>query len=181
MQKIGLIGGLSWISTAVYYQRLNEITQANLGGVHSALIVMESIDRQDYVDAAIEQADENAVSAQIFKAVQNVERAGADFVVISCNDVHRFVPKIAPKIKIPFLHIAEVVATSIQAAGLSAIGLLGVRKTMESAFYPEIFSTYGIKIILPMDDERNYIHDKFIMNWFWGSLQIKLATDIWIL
>ena len=98
MKKIGLIGGLSWVSTAEYYRRLNEITQQHLGGVASARIAMESVNRQAYVEAVIDRGDEAAACDQILDAVRGVERAGADFVVISCNDVHRFVPEIAPQV-----------------------------------------------------------------------------------
>lgn len=160
MKKIGLIGGLSWVSTAEYYRRLNEITQAKVGGFSSARIAMESIDLQQYVEAVIERKDESAACSQILDAVKSVERAGADFVVICCNDVHRFVPKIAPKIGIPFLHIADATAAAIDKAGLKSVSLLGVRETMEGDFYPEIFSARGIDTHVPNEAERAYIHDK---------------------
>lgn len=160
MKKIGLIGGLSWVSTAEYYKRLNEVTQDRLGGVSSARIVLESVNRQRYVEAVIDRKDEAAACAQILDAVRAVERAGADFVVISCNDVHRFVPDIQPQINIPFLHIADATGKAIAAEGLDKVGLLGVRKTMEGTFYPEVFKTYGIETIVPEGDERTYIHDR---------------------
>jgi len=158
--KIGLIGGLSWVSTADYYRRLNELTAERLGGVASARIAMESVNRQDYVDAVIDRGDEAAACAQILDAVEGVERAGADFVVISCNDVHRFVPEIAPRIGIPFLHIAEPTAVEIRRRGLRRVGLLGVRKTMEGTFYQDVFGRFGIETIVPLDDERATIHDR---------------------
>lgn len=159
MRKIGLIGGLSWVSTAAYYRRLNEIAQERLGGVSSAVLVLESVDRQAYVDAVIARQDESAACAQILDAVRAVERAGASFVVISCNDVHRFVPEIGPQVSVPFLHIAEPTAKAIRDRGLSNVALLGVRKTMEGDFYPEIFRKHGINTIVPNDSERSYIHD----------------------
>lgn len=160
MRKIGLIGGLSWVSTAEYYRRLNEITQGHLGGVASARIAMESVNRQAYVEAVIDRGDEAAACDLILDAVRDVERAGADFVVISCNDVHRFVPKIAPQITIPFLHIAEPTAIEIKRRGLKRVSLLGVRKTMEGDFYPEIFNRHGIATLIPGDEERAYVHNK---------------------
>jgi aspartate racemase len=160
MRKIGLVGGLSWVSTAEYYRRLNEITQQHLGGVASARIAMESVNRQAYVEAVIDRGDEAAACDQILDAVRCVERAGADFVVISCNDVHRFVPAIAPQINMPFLHIAEPTANEIKRRGLKTVSLLGVRKTMEGDFYPEIFSRHGIATMVPSDEERAYVHDK---------------------
>ncbi len=160
MKKISIIGGLSWVSTADYYKRLNEIMQQRLGGVASARIALESVNRQDYVDAVIERGDEAAACAQILRAARSLERAGAEFIVIACNDVHRFVPDIAPRIAIPFLHIAEATAAAIKARGLSTVALLGVRKTMEGTFYPEIFETWNIHALIPDEPDRTYIHDR---------------------
>jgi aspartate racemase len=159
MKKIGLIGGLSWVSTAHYYRRLNQITQEMAGGVHSARLVLESVDRQDYVDAVIVREDEAAACEQILKAAQCVEKAGAEFIVISCNDVHRFVPQITPHINIEFLHIAEVTALAIKVQNLSDVALLGVRKTMDGNFYQAIMDTHGINVIIPGEQEKTYIHD----------------------
>jgi aspartate racemase len=160
MKKIGVIGGLSWVSTAEYYRRLNQITQERLGGVHSARLVVESVDRQAYVDAVIRDGDEAAACRQVLEAAQGVEAAGAAFIVISCNDVHRFVPEIEPHIGIPFLHIADVTARAIAGQGLRNVSLLGVRKTMEGDFYPQIFKKYGIDVVVPNETEKTYIHDK---------------------
>jgi aspartate racemase len=159
MQKIGLIGGLSWVSTAEYYKRLNQMMQARLGGVSSARLVLESVNRQAYVEAVIEREDEQAACEQILDAARGVERAGASFIVISCNDVHRFVPEIALKINIPFLHIAQATADAIKSQGITSVALLGVRKTMEGDFYPDIFKQHGINTMVPNDTERTYIHD----------------------
>lgn len=160
MRKIGLIGGLSWVSTAAYYQRLNEIIQAKLGGVSSARIALESINRQAYVEAVIERRDEAAAGEMIFDAARGVERAGADFIVICCNDAHRFVPEIAPQVSIPFLHIAEPTATAIKRQGLTRVGLLGVRKTMEGGFYSEILRQQGLEAVIPEEPDRSYVHDR---------------------
>ncbi len=159
MQKIGLIGGLSWVSTADYYRRLNQIAQARLGGVTSAHLVLESVNRQDYVDAVIERQDEAAACTQILAAARSVERAGASFIVICCNDVHRFVSEIAPQVGIPFLHIAEAAAAAIKAAGLCRVALLGVRKTMEGNFYPQVLARHGIETLVPNEAEKAFIHD----------------------
>ena len=170
MQKIGLLGGLSWVSTAEYYRRLNELMQARLGGVASARIVLESVNRQDYVDAVIKRKDEAAACGMILEACRDLEKAGAKFIVISCNDVHRFVPEVAPRIGIPFLHIAEVTARAIVAKAVKRVGLLGVMKTMEGEFYPEILANHGIVTLTPDVADRNYIHeriyDELVMNIF---------------
>lgn len=159
MQKIGMIGGLSWVSTAEYYKRVNEIMQATAGGVSSARIALESVNRQDYVDAVIGRQDETAACAQIMASARALQAANADFIVITCNDVHRFVPAIQPEISTPFLHIAEVTAQAITARGLKRVAILGVRKTMESDFYPEILARHGIEAVIPDETEKNFIHD----------------------
>ena len=172
MQKIGLIGGLSWVSTAEYYKRLNQMMQARLGGVSSARLVLESVNRQAYVEAVIDREDEQSACEQLLDAARGVERAGASFIVISCNDVHRFVPDIAPEINIPFLHIAKATADAIVAQGIKSVALLGVRKTMEGDFYPEILEEHGIRTIVPDDTERTYIHDTI-----YGELVKDVFTD----
>lgn len=169
MKKIGIIGGLSWVSTADYYRRLNELTQERLGGVHSAPLVLASVDRQDYVDAVIDRQDEDAACEIIRAAAVSLEKAGAEFLVISCNDVHRFVPAIEPQLSIPFLHIAEATAGAIKKEGLKSVALLGVRKTMEETFYPEILERHGIATIIPDEAEKTYIHD---------SIYEELVRDI---
>ena len=172
MQKIGVIGGLSWVSTAEYYKRLNQLMQDRLGGVSSARLVLESVNRQAYVDAVVELQDEQAACNQILEAARAVERAGADFVVISCNDVHRFVPEIAPNLAIPFLHIAEATADAIGAQGLRKVALLGVRKTMEGDFYPDIFARRGIETLVPNESERAFVHDSI-----YDELVLDVFTD----
>lgn len=159
MKKIGMIGGLSWISTAEYYKRANEIAQSIGGGVTSARIVLESVNRQDYVDAVIDRGDENAACDQIAASARALQSAGADFIVITCNDVHRFVPAIEPTLGIPFLHIAQVTADAIKFQGLKRAAILGVRKTMESDFYPATFAENGLDTIIPNEAEKTFIHD----------------------
>ncbi len=159
MKKIGMIGGLSWVSTAEYYKRVNEIAQAEAGGVTSARIVLESVNRQEYVDAVIHRQDEAAACAQIRRSAVALHSAGADFIVITCNDVHRFVPDIQAELEIPFLHIAQVTAEAIKAQGLKRVAILGVRKTMEGDFYTEILARNGIEAVIPNEDEKRFIHD----------------------
>lgn len=170
MKKIGMIGGLSWVSTAEYYKRINELTQSIAGGVSSARIVLESVNRQEYVEAVINKQDEVAACKQIAKSAQALQAAGADFIVITCNDVHRFVPDIQPDIDIPFLHIAQVTAEAIKAKGLSKVAILGVRKTMEETFYPDILALNGVDILIPNEEEKEYIHnsiyDELVHNHF---------------
>lgn len=162
MKKIGMIGGLSWVSTAAYYQRLNEIAQMQFGGVTSAHIILESVNRERYVDYVIREKNEDAACEMILSAARAIEAGGAEFIVISCNDVHRFVPQVAPQLSIPFLHIAEVTAQAIERQGLKKVALLGVMKTMEGNFYQSILSDHDIETLVPEPDERDYVHDKIM-------------------
>lgn len=162
MKKIGMIGGLSWVSTAEYYRLLNEMMQGRLGGVSSAHLLLESVNRQEYVDAVINRGDNRAACAIVRRAAQSVERGGADFIVIACNGAHRFVEEIEPQIKIPFLHIAETTAQAIVAAGIKSVALLGVRETMDQPFYPKILERHGISTIIPDETEKSFIQDSIL-------------------
>ncbi|MDO8876653.1 MAG: amino acid racemase [Pseudolabrys sp.] len=128
------------------------------GGVTSARIVLESVNRQDYVSAVIDRNDEAAACRQIAASAHALKAAGADFIVITCNDVHRFVPEIEPGLAVPFLHIASVTAAAIKAQGLKSVAILGVRKTMESDFYPRILREHGVQAVIPNEAEKDFIH-----------------------
>ncbi|MBT5414152.1 MAG: aspartate/glutamate racemase family protein [Rhodospirillaceae bacterium] len=171
MKKIGVIGGLSWVSTAEYYRRINEMVQERLGGVHSADLVMASVDRQDYVDAVIERRDEAAAGDVVLNAARSLEAAGVDFIVISCNDAHRFVPRMEGEVSIPFLHIADATAGAIRERGQKTVALIGVRKTMEGGFYADRLSAHGIATILPEEDEKAYLH---------ASIFDELVKDVFL-
>ena len=159
MKTIGLIGGLSWVSTAAYYRCLNEIVGRRLGGVASARLLLASVNRQDYVDAVIDRNDEETGFRIVEAAARSIEAGGADFAVICCNDVHRFVPRLAGSVSLPFLHVAEAAARAVRAAGLRRVGLLGVRKTMEGDFYPAVLRAHGIETIVPDEPDRTWVHD----------------------
>jgi aspartate racemase len=168
MQRIGLIGGLTWVSTVEYYRRLNEIAQERLGGANSADLVLASVNREDYAQAT-SRKDGEAARGVLVAAAQRVERAGANFIALCCNGAHQFLPQVEREISIPFLHIADATARKIQSSGLEKVALLGVRDTMEQNFYPEVLARYGIKTMIPNDAERTYIHD---------SIQRELANNI---
>ncbi len=161
MKKMGLIGGLSWVSTAEYYRRINEITQETLGGMASARLILESVNRQEYSDAECDKDDEAACQI-LLDAARSIERGGAAFIAMTFNGGHRFVPDIQPQISIPFLHIAQASAEAIKMTGIESVGLLGVRNTMEGSFYPEILNQHGIATIIPNEEEKTFIHETII-------------------
>lgn len=182
MKKIGVIGGLSWVSTAEYYKRINELVQERLGGVHSADLVLASVDRQGYVDAVIERRDEAAAGDIVLNAARSLEGAGADFIVISCNDAHRFVPMMESKLSIPFLHIADAAAGAIRARDQKTVAVIGVRKTMEETFYSDRLAAHGIETIVPAEAERAYLHqsifDELVKDVFRDETRARYADLI---
>lgn len=160
MKTIGMVGGLTWVSTAQYYQRLNEIVAERVGSSASAKLVLASVDRADYVKAYLENGDENAAGQVVLDAALSAEKGGADFLIICCNNAHRFVPLIEQHLRIPILHIAEATAIEARKAGMSTLALLGIRKTMEQPFYADVLRRHGIETIIPEETDRAYINDK---------------------
>ncbi|MEM9328572.1 MAG: aspartate/glutamate racemase family protein [Bacteroidota bacterium] len=159
MKKIGLIGGMSWESSQIYYQLVNQKVKEALGGFHSARCVMDSVDfaeieRLQMVD------DWEAMSTLMAASAQNLEKAGADIVVLCTNTMHLCSDAIKASINIPFLHIAEATARRIKAQGLKKVLLLGTRFTMEKAFFKDILSKdFGIEVIIPNKADRSLVHD----------------------
>ncbi|WP_342535520.1 aspartate/glutamate racemase family protein [Lysinibacillus sp. FSL K6-1151] len=153
MKTIGLIGGMSWESSAAYYRLMNEQVKQRLGGLHSAKCILYSVDFQqiEHFQAKGEWDKAGNVLAQ---AAQSLERAGADFVIICTNTMHKVIDIIEAAITIPILHIADATARQIKEAGLQKIALLGTKYTMEQAFYKARVEGFGIEVIVPDSHER---------------------------
>ena len=148
LKTIGLIGGMSWESTVTYYKIINETVKEKLGGLHSAKCILYSVDFQEIEEC---QANGNwEKSGEILgEAAYNLEKAGADFIVICTNTMHKVVNQIKEKISIPILHIAEMTAEKILEKGLKNIALLGTKYTMEQDFYKSKLIEKGINVIIP--------------------------------
>lgn len=158
MKTIGLLGGMSWESTALYYQQINELVKEKLGGLHSAQIAMYSVDFQP-IEEYQHAGDWNATGKILAQAARHVQSAGADFLVICTNTMHKVAPQIAEKIDIPILHIADATAERIKADGIKNIGLLGTRFTMEQDFYAgRLRDEHGLNVLLPPKNDREIIH-----------------------
>jgi aspartate racemase len=158
MKTIGLLGGMSWESTLGYYRAINEGVRQKLGGLHSAQIAMVSVDF-----APIEQlqhADDWTGTAEILgDAARGVEAAGADFLLICTNTMHRVAPQIEAAIRIPVLHIADTTAEVLLADGVGTVGLLGTAFTMEQAFYRgRLAERYGLEVLVPHTADRDLVH-----------------------
>lgn len=159
MKTIGLIGGMSWESTAVYYRRLNEQVRKLCGGLHSAEIVMRSVDFETVV--AMQTSGDWASAAGVLqKIARELEGAGADCVLICTNTMHKLADAVQAAIRIPLLNIIDICADELKAAGVSRPLLLATRYTMEHDFYRERMSCRdGIHTIVPEVDDRAAVHD----------------------
>lgn len=158
MRVIGVLGGMSWESTQGYYRALNEGVKAALGGFHSAKIVMVSVDFAD-IETLQQQGDWHAAGDLLANAAQSVERAGADCLLIATNTMHKVAPAIEQAIAIPLLHIADATAEQLTADGITRVGLLGTRFTMEQDFYiGRLEKQFGIEVVVPDPSERAIVH-----------------------
>ena len=155
MKTIGLLGGMSWQSTITYYRLINQAVNEALGGQHSAKTLLYSV---DFAEIEAQQVhgkwDESA--GVLSEAAQNLERAGADFLVICTNTMHKVAPQIQAGLSIPVLHIAEATAKVLTAAGITTVGLLGTKYTMTEPFYRDKIAQAGIAVVIPnaQDVER---------------------------
>ena len=158
LKTIGLIGGMSWESTVTYYKIINETVKEKLGGLHSAKCILYSIDFQEIEEC---QANGNwEKSGEILgEAANNLEKAGADFIVICTNTMHKVINQIKEKISIPILHIAEMTAEKILEKGLKNIALLGTKYTMEQDFYKSKLIEKGINVIIPDKNDIETINE----------------------
>jgi aspartate racemase len=158
MKTLGLIGGMSWESTLVYYRLINETVKQRLGGLHSARCILYSVDFADVAEC--QQRGLWPEAGQILgDAAQALERAGADMLVLCTNTMHKLADAIQSRIGIPLLHIADATARSVKQAGLRRVGLLGTRFTMEEAFYrARLADRFGLEVIIPTPEDRDTVH-----------------------
>ena len=157
MKTIGLLGGMSWESTALYYRLINEETRQRLGGLHSARAVLFSVDFHE-VEAMQDRDDWAAAAELLGDAAVRIEKAGADFLLICTNTMHKVADDVAARINIPLLHLADATAGRIIDCGVSTVGLLGTRFTMEQDFYKERLERRGITVLTPAEDQRRLVH-----------------------
>ena len=158
MKTIGLLGGMSWESTGLYYRLINEGIKAHFGGLHSARIAMVSLDFQEIED--LQQAGDWAGASQVLaEAARQVETAGADFLLICTNTMHKVADQVQETIDIPLLHIADATAERVLSHGMATIGLLGTKFTMEDDFYKgRLTEKYGLNILIPPKSDREIVH-----------------------
>ena len=166
MKTIGMIGGMSWESTASYYQLINETIKEKLGGLHSAKILLYSVDFAE-IERYQASGDWDKSAGFLSQIAQNLEQAGADFIVICTNTMHKVAPQIQKIISIPILHIAQATADNLLENGIKKVGLLGTKYTMTQEFYKEKLLEAGLEVVIPdqagVEEVNRIIYDELCL------------------
>lgn len=157
MKTIGLIGGITWYSTMDYYRLLNELVNERLGGVHSAKIIMNSLEFSE-IKMLTEQQDWKGLSLIMCRAAKCIEAAGGECLMIGANTMHKIADEVQAEINIPVIHIADAVATAIKEKHLKKVALLGTRYTMQLEFYKERLLRQGIAVNIPGEKDIEFIN-----------------------
>ncbi len=157
MKTIGLLGGMSWESTELYYRLINEETRRLQGGLHSAPIAMLSVDFHE-IERLQAQEDWDASARLLSEKARRVEAAGADLLLICTNTMHKVADEVAAAVRIPLLHIADATAAHVKASGVRTVGLLGTRFTMEQQFYSGRLEQSGLTVLVPETDDRALVN-----------------------
>ena len=158
MKVIGLIGGLSWVSTVEYYKIINEEINKRLGGLNSAKCIIYSVNFEEIINYQLKN-NWKGIGELLANAALALQRAGADFVLICANTMHKVADYVESKISIPLLHIADATAKEILKKNISTVGLLGTKITMEEDFYKKRIEKYGINVIIPDETDREKINN----------------------
>jgi aspartate racemase len=159
MKTIGLIGGMSWESSLNYYKILNEEVKRRLGGHHSCKCLMNSVDFAE-IEKLQHEGNWDKLTEMMIEAARNIQRGGADFLVICTNTMHKMADEIEQNVGIPVLHIADTAAESIKSEGIRKVGLVGTKFTMEQDFYKDrLREKHGIEVLIPDEQERQRVHD----------------------
>ncbi|PJJ27296.1 aspartate/glutamate racemase family protein [Lacrimispora celerecrescens] len=158
MKTIGLIGGMSWESTVTYYKIVNETVKNELGGLHSANVLLYSVDFSE-IEKCQADGDWDKSAAILSAAAKNLEKAGAEFIVICTNTMHKVVPQIQSSITIPVIHIAEATANELKYHNITKVALLGTKYTMTQDFYKDKLINAGITVLIPDEEEIEIVND----------------------
>ena len=157
MKTIGLLGGMSWESTVTYYQVINETIKKELGGLHSAKCILYSVDF-DEIETYQSRGEWDKIAEVLAQAAQALEKAGADYIVICTNTMHKVATEIRRKITIPLLHIADTTATELKKSRIKKVGLLGTKYTMQQEFYKKVLQDNDIEVIVPDDADIEVVN-----------------------
>lgn len=159
MKTIGLIGGMSWESTANYYQIINREVKARLGGLHSGKVCLYSVDFAE-IETLQHQGRWGDTAKILSQAAKSVEAGGADFILICTNTMHKVADQIQQAVDVPLVHIADATAEKLVADGIKKVGLLGTRFTMEQDFYKQrLIDKFGVEVVVPSVDDQTIVHE----------------------
>ncbi len=157
MKTIGLIGGMSWESTVTYYQMINEGIKDSLGGLHSAKVLLYSVDFFE-IEALMSSGDWDEAANLLGGVAQRLEAARADMILICTNTLHKVAPQVQSRIRVPLVHIAEAAAEELLSKGVTRVGLLGTKYTMTQEFYREKLTERGIDVLIPEGEEIDLVN-----------------------
>lgn len=158
MKTIGLIGGISWLSTLEYYKYINQLVNGQLGGVNAARILISSVNFQD-VKTLTEAGDWNGLATMISTEAKRLEAAGADCILIGANTMHKIADEVQAAVTIPVLHVAVVTANAVKQQGLHSVALLGTKYVMQQDFYRDKLIQQGLEVLIPVQEDIDYIND----------------------
>ncbi len=158
MKTIGLIGGMSWESTVTYYKIINETVQKDLGGYNSAKIILNSVNFSE-IEACQSQGNWEKAGNILTQAAVSLEKAGADFIVIASNTMHKVVPMIQPHISLPILHIAKATLMALKEKDIKKVGLMATKYTLTQDFYKNILTDAGIEVVIPREEEIELVNN----------------------
>ena len=185
MKTIGLIGGMSWESTVTYYQMINEVIKEQLGGLHSAKCLLYSVDFEE-IECYQSQGEWEKSGEVLAEVAKRLESAGADFIVICTNTMHKVVPQIQQSVNIPILHIAKATANELLANNIKKVALLGTKYTMQQDFYKEKLIETGIEVLIPNMEEMNFINQVIYEELCLGEIKdkskagfLKIINNLW--
>lgn len=177
MKTIGMLGGMSWESTLTYYRIINETVKQQLGGLHSAKCLLFSFDFHE-IEQLQQQNDWEMATQKMVQAAQQLERGGADFLIICTNTMHKMADDVQAAVDIPLLHIADATAQAIQAQKLHTVGLLGTNYTMEQAFYKgRLVEQHHLTVLTPPAAARQVVHDVIYQELCLGITQMSSQTQ----
>jgi len=157
MKTIGIVGGFTWLSTVDYYRLLNQAINKKFGGVTSAKIILSSVNFEE-IKTLVEHYDWEGVANIVVPAAVSIEQAGADCIVLAANTPHKIADWVIHAIKVPLIHIGEATANAVKAKGLTTVGLLGTKYTMQLDFYKNKLAEKNIVVVVPYDDDIEYIN-----------------------
>jgi aspartate racemase len=181
MKTIGLIGGTTWLSTAVYYKLLNEKVNKNLGGASAARLVLHSVNFEEFREL-VNNADSSHLINFLIGTARKIEASGAGCLVICANTPHKYADKIQESISIPLIHIGEATAKAVSSAGINSVALLGTKVTMKEDFIKDKIRAHGTDVIVPDEEEMDFINssifDELARNIFSGETRSKYIEVI---